>query len=76
MIGFVDYLPRIETFDISCVTVGSASKVYTRLDSGITSLNDLVVAIQDATDDAGKRVGFIAKVRCNSGCIFPLSKPS
>lgn len=56
--GFHLNAPRIEALAFSCITAGTASKFYTKADSGITTTEQLYNAILSGPS---RQVGFIGK---------------
>lgn len=54
--GFLGDVPRIEAFEVSCITAGTTGIFLTKADSGITTMDQLAETIAGSTN---KAVGFI-----------------
>jgi hypothetical protein len=56
--GFLNNRPRIDVFEVSCMTAGTGSMFFVKKESGLTSTTELVKAMTVA--GANVRVGFLA----------------
>ena len=61
--GFHANKPRIEVLDFSCVTLGSSGHFFTKKDSGIETMDQLVAKILNTPSSviSNRSVGFIGK---------------
>jgi hypothetical protein len=56
--GFIGNKPRVEGMDISCATAGTNGFYYVKAGSGITTVDQLNAAIQNAGSGGLRTVGF------------------